>query len=80
MLKVSTLRREEFRQNADKSGEFVDILQSNNAPSSRTPRGHHLGPAFMIAVSGLVNYGVDSPAEGKPIRYTHLDIAGKLTL
>ena len=35
----------------DKSGEFVSVLQCNNAPSSRTPRGHQFPAAFMMQVS-----------------------------
>ena len=34
----------------DKSGEFVSVLQCNNAPSSRTPRGHQFPAAFMMQV------------------------------
>ena len=37
----------------DKSGEFVSVLQCNNAPSSRTPRGHQFPAAFMMQVNSL---------------------------
>merc|ERR1719474_500926 len=40
MFEISTVRREDWDFVQDKSGEFVSVLQCNNAPSSRTPRGH----------------------------------------
>jgi len=33
--------------------EYEDVLQCNNAPSSRTPRGHQSPSAFLIMTSGL---------------------------
>lgn len=33
--------------------EYEDILQCNNTPSSRTPRGHQFPAAFMILAAGL---------------------------
>lgn len=38
-LEISTLRREDFAFNEGKC-EGDEVLQCNNAPSSRTPRGH----------------------------------------
>ena len=35
----------------DDSKAYVDILQCNNAPSTRTPRGHQFPAAFMHHVS-----------------------------
>ena len=35
MFEISTVRREDWDFNVDKSGEFVSILQCNNQPSSR---------------------------------------------
>ena len=35
----------------DDSKEFVDVIQCNNAPSTRTPRGHQFPAAFMHHVS-----------------------------
>ncbi len=49
-VQISTIRKDDFDFVRDKSGEFVDILQCNNAASSRTPRGHQFPAAFMIAV------------------------------
>merc|ERR1711990_343591 len=71
-FELGTLRREdvEFHQGKD---EQSDILQCNNLPSSRTPRGHQGPAAFLILTSGLKEHGVDS---AKPIKYAHLDIAG----
>jgi leucyl aminopeptidase len=51
MFEVSHVRREDYDLVRDKSGEFVDVLQCNNLPSSRTPRGHQLPAAFMSWVS-----------------------------
>lgn len=30
-----------------------DLVQSNNAPSSRTPRGHQFPMAFMMLAAGV---------------------------
>ena len=46
-FEVSTMRREDHDLIKDKSGEFVEILQCNNAASSRTPRGHQFPGAFL---------------------------------
>merc|ERR1711862_989007 len=45
--------REDWDFVKDKSGEFVSILQCNNAASSRTPRGHQFPAAFMMQVAGF---------------------------
>ena len=37
--------------------EYEDILQCNNDPSSRTPRGHQFPAAFLICSSGLDKVG-----------------------
>ena len=50
MFEISTVRREDWDFVKDKSGEFVSILQCNNAASSRTPRGHQFPAAFMMQV------------------------------
>ena len=55
MFEVNTVRKEDFDFIKDKSGEFVDILQCNNAPSSRTPRGHQFPAAFLMKVSIYYN-------------------------
>lgn len=69
---VSPLRKEDFAFHRSKAyGE--DLLQCNNLPSSRTPRGHQTPAAFLIMASGLDKHDATSP---KPIKYTHLDIAG----
>merc|ERR1711970_1441169 len=73
MFEMSTIRREDWDFNVDKSGEFVSILQCNNAPSSRTPRGHQMPGAFLQQVSGLDKHQLKDEA---PLKYTHLDIAG----
>lgn len=49
-----------------------DILQSNNLPSSKTPRGHQGPAAFLILASGLKEHG---SADAVPLKYSHLDIA-----
>ena len=58
MFEISTIRREDFDFIKDGSGKFVDVLQCNNAASSRTPRGHQgrnsIGEKFIpSADSGL---------------------------
>ena len=73
MFEISTVRKEDFAFNADKSGEFVEILQNNNAPSSRTPRGHQFPAAFLMAVSGLDKH---TNRDAQPLKYSHLDVAG----
>lgn len=69
---ISSIRREDYVFHTGKS-EYEDVLQCNNAPSSRTPRGHQSPSAFMIMASGLDKHGIDSE---KPLKYTHLDVAG----
>jgi len=73
MFEISTVRREDWEFNKDKSGEFVDILQANSAPSTRTPRGHQVPGAFLQQVSGLDKHQLHS---AKPLKYSHMDIAG----
>lgn len=73
MFEVNTIRKEDYEFIKDKSGEFVDVLQCNNAPSTRTPRGHQFPAAFMLKVSGMTNHQMTSE---KPLKYTHLDVAG----
>lgn len=48
---VSNIRREDYKMIMDKSQEFVEVIQCNCLPSSRTPRGHQFAPAFMSYVS-----------------------------
>jgi leucyl aminopeptidase len=68
---ISPLRREDFDFHRAKAyGE--DLLQCNNLPSSRTPRGHQTPAAFLIMASGLDKNDASS---SKPLKYTHLDIA-----
>jgi len=70
-VEISTIRREDYAFHRGKS-EYEDVLQCNNAPSSRTARGHQSPAAFMIMASGLDKHGVDSAS---PLKYTHIDIA-----
>uniref|UniRef100_A0A8C7Q2M5 Cytosol aminopeptidase domain-containing protein n=1 Tax=Oncorhynchus mykiss TaxID=8022 RepID=A0A8C7Q2M5_ONCMY len=72
LFEVSSIRREDYDFHKGKS-EYEEILQSNNLPSSATPRGHQTPAAFLIMASGLDKYGVDS---GSPLPYSHIDIAG----
>ena len=55
MFEISTVRREDWQFNTDKSGEFVAILQANSAPSTRTPRGHQVPGAFLQQVPTTTN-------------------------
>lgn len=72
LFETSTIRSEDYKFNIGKS-EYEDILQCNNAPSSRTPRGHQIPAAFLIQVSRLDQHGIDSD---RPIPFSHIDIAG----
>merc|ERR1740121_1211206 len=72
MFEISTVRREDWDFVQDKSGEFVSVLQCNNAPSSRTPRGHQFPAAFMMQVAGLDKHQANS---SQPLKYSHMDIA-----
>ncbi|XP_051950434.1 putative aminopeptidase W07G4.4 [Xyrauchen texanus] len=72
MFEVSSIRREDYEFHKGKS-EYEDILQSNNLPSSGTPRGHQAPAAFLIMASGLDKHGLDSD---NPLPYSHIDIAG----
>ncbi|XP_059610477.1 putative aminopeptidase W07G4.4 [Phlebotomus argentipes] len=70
-FEISTLRPEDFRFHSGKvKGE--DVMQANNLPSSRTPRGHQGPAAFMILATGLDKHGTKSDL---PLKYSHLDIA-----
>lgn len=93
-FEISLLQKEDFSfHRGVVLGE--DTVQSNNLPSTRTPRGHQVSTsirvegeiceyitnklfsqtpaAFMIMSSGLDHYGSSSQ---KPLKYSHLDIAG----
>lgn len=71
-FETSSIQREDF---AAHQGQCLgeDVLQANNLPSSRTPRGHQSPAAFMMLASGLTAHGTQAQ---KPLKYTHLDIAG----
>lgn len=71
-FEVSTLRKEDFDFNAS-TGYGEDLLQCNNLPSSKTPRGHQVPAAFLITATGLDKHGINSD---HPLKYSHLDIAG----
>ncbi|XP_017770642.1 PREDICTED: putative aminopeptidase W07G4.4 [Nicrophorus vespilloides] len=71
-FEVSTIRREDLAFHRGKA-EGDDVMQCNNAPSSRTPRGHQGPAAFLLLSSGLEGHG---STHEKPIPYSHLDIAG----
>jgi len=71
-FEISTIRREDYAF-CDGRNEYEDLIQCNNQPSSRTPRGHQFPAAFMISASGLKKHGIDSD---RPLKYTHMDIAG----
>ncbi|XP_071033064.1 putative aminopeptidase W07G4.4 [Parasteatoda tepidariorum] len=72
MFEISTIRREDYDLCKGPS-EYEDLLQCNNAASSRTPRGHQFPAAFMIKASGLDKHDINS---SQPLKYSHIDIAG----
>ena len=69
---LSRVRREDYEMIAPKT-KADDVLSCNNAPSSRTPRGHQFPMAFMDVAAGLDKHGLSSQ---QPIPYIHIDIAG----
>ncbi|XP_071532869.1 putative aminopeptidase W07G4.4 isoform X2 [Panulirus ornatus] len=71
-FEISSIRREDYDFHCGKS-EYEDVLQCNNAPSTRTPRGHQTPSAFLVMSSGLDKHGKDS---SQPLKYSHLDVAG----
>ncbi|XP_070558563.1 putative aminopeptidase W07G4.4 [Ptychodera flava] len=71
-FEISTIRREDYEFHAGKS-EYEDVIQAGGKPSTMTDRGHQNPAAFLIRVSGLDKYGIDSAT---PLAYSHLDIAG----
>ena len=72
MFEINTVRREDWDFIKDKSGEFVSVLQCNNAPSSRTPRGHQFPACFLDRVSGLEDHGGDAEV---PLAYPEKEVA-----
>lgn len=66
---ISRLRREDVDFVAPRTAN-EDVVSCNNAPSSRTPRGHQFPMAFLAIAAGL--HDGDLP-------YTHLDIGGSAT-
>jgi len=70
-FEVSTIRKEDYNFHKGKS-EYEDVLQANNLPSSRTPRGHQAPAAFIILASGLDKHGIDGKVA---LPFSHLDIA-----
>ena len=79
-LEVSSLRREDFAFVApggkgtpvSSCGDCYDVLQSNNAPTAVTARGHQFPMAFLLIASGLSEHGAASEL---PIPYCHVDLA-----
>lgn len=57
-FEISTLRRDDMEMNRDKSGEFVSLVQSNNASTKQTMRGHQMAPAFMISVRMRIEFTI----------------------
>lgn len=70
-FEISTMRREDLAFHRGRAAGD-DIMQSNDLPSSRTPRGHQTPAAFLLLASGLDKYGSGSAT---PLKYSHLDIA-----
>jgi leucyl aminopeptidase len=79
-LEVSSLRREDFAFIApgchgtpvSACGDVYDVLQSNNAPTAVTTRGHQFPMAFLLIASGLEDHGAGSAL---PLPYCHIDLA-----
>jgi len=79
-LEVSSLRREDFAFIApgckgtpvSACGDSYDVLQSNNAATSATTRGHQFPMAFLVVASGLGDHGASAAL---PLPYCHIDLA-----
>lgn len=79
-LEVSSLRREDFAFIApgcrgtpvSACGDPYDVLQSNNAPTAVTTRGHQFPMAFLLLASGLSDHGAGTD---QPLPYCHIDLA-----
>lgn len=78
------LRRDDFKFVAPGSrgtpvaacGDSYDVLQSNNAPTAVTGRGHQFPMAFLLIASGLMDHGAGSAL---PLPYCHLDLADSVS-
>ena len=55
MFEVSTIRKEDFDFIKDISGDYIDVRQTNNKPSSKTERGHQFPAAFLQKVVIYIN-------------------------
>lgn len=79
-LEVSSLRREDFAfirpgctgTPVSTCGDVYDVLQSNNAPTAVTKRGHQFPMAFLLLASGLADHGAGAAL---PLPYCHIDLA-----
>ena len=79
-LEVSSLRRDDFEFIAPGSrntpvsayGGVYDVLQSNNAATAVTARGHQFPMAFLQIASGLDEHGASC---AHPLPYCHIDLA-----
>ncbi|KAI0984970.1 hypothetical protein GJ496_010887 [Pomphorhynchus laevis] len=74
-VEISYLRKEDY-EFVKYKGDRANVMQCNDLPSSRTPRGHIFPAAFLIYVSGLDKHGND--LSSKPLPYCHLDIASAI--
>lgn len=79
-MEVSSLRREDYEFIApgcsgtpiSKYGGAYDVLQSNNAATVKTVRGHQFPMAFLTVASGLQEHSAGSDF---PLPYCHMDLA-----
>lgn len=78
-VEISRLRAQDFEMVRART-LCEDVLSSNSAPSSATPRGHQFPAAFLIRASGLSSDGLRVRGEGCDLdrcyRFTHIDIGG----
>lgn len=82
-LEVSSLRKDDFAYIAPGSTAtpvsscpgVYDVVQSNNAPTAVTMRGHQFPMAFLVVASGLRDHGAGSAL---PLPYCHLDLANSI--
>ncbi|XP_014212859.1 putative aminopeptidase W07G4.4 [Copidosoma floridanum] len=73
-FEVSIIRKEDLKSMKGEA-EGIDVLQIQK--NSDEGRGHQSAGAFLVLASGLKKHDV---ASEKPLKYTHLDIAGSAAM
>lgn len=83
IVEVSSLRQEDYNfimpgsggTPVSQCGATYDVLQSNNASTVNTVRGHQFPMAFLDVASGLQQHSAGSAS---PFPYCHIDLAASV--